>query len=183
MTGSQVAARALARFLPADRREEWLADLDEEFLALSAEIGRGAANRWYARQVLRSIGPVLKRWVQLKLRATLPTEAPSIGQAFFAFAVTWFSIVALSVPLGVEPQHEAAAIPGEWRPSAVILEDGAVHFVYSLSDRPEEIERRPGPPTLFLVLALAPPAALFLGLLFALPVIDASERRRRAPKA
>ena len=44
---------------------EWVAgDLEEEFASICRAHGRGAGNRWYASQVIRSIAPLAGVWLQ-----------------------------------------------------------------------------------------------------------------------
>jgi putative ABC transport system permease protein len=70
--------RLAVRLLPADTREEILAECLDRYAALVAREGRAAANRWAWRQP----------WVALvaRLQWGRPTEAPAQGQALSGLA-------------------------------------------------------------------------------------------------
>jgi len=173
----------LAAFLPHDRRDDVLADLDEEFQALAAAKGARFARRWYAAQIGRSVPPVVGRWLHIGIAASVANAgAPPVGALFFAASLLWFAGVASTLPIGEPREEPAIAAAQGWRPAAVQLEDGSAHFVYSLSDRPEARHppRYSGTDALirFSVVALAPPAATAFGLLLGLSILDAARRRR-----
>lgn len=79
-----------AATLPYRQREVVLGDLSEEYAERATRSGPGAANRWYAREVLRSLGPTLRR---LPARLLAPR---SFGTEDLATMV-WFALVAVIV--------------------------------------------------------------------------------------
>lgn len=80
----------LAATLPVRQREIVLGDLSEEYATLAATSGRRAAHRWYAREIVRSLGPTLSR---------LPARLldPRAVRTEDLVAMTWFALVAVIV--------------------------------------------------------------------------------------
>lgn len=79
-----------AATLPRRQREVALGDLSEEYAERGARTGRGAANRWYAREILRSLGPTLSR-----LASHLVTPARYTSEDLAT--LLWFALVAVIV--------------------------------------------------------------------------------------
>jgi hypothetical protein len=165
----------LAVFLPHDRRDDLLADLDEEFEALVVTAGTGFAHRWYATQICGSIAPIIGRWLRVTTAGSF--GGPPVGAAFFALATLWLVAVAWMIPPTESWQVPIATSIAGWRPGAVTLENGAVRPVYSLER--QEIIGHFGTPALirFSIMALAPPATAAIGVALMLAFVGT----RRAP--
>ena len=130
------AGAMLAVFLPRDRRDDLLADLDEEFDFLTATAGTKSARRWYAAQICRSVAPIIGQWLRLKASASIAkARVPSIGTIFFTLVILWFACVTWTMQPDSAPHGRIATSTGEWEPNAVSLEDGSAHLVYSLGGR------------------------------------------------
>lgn len=56
---SPAIQRALNLLIPSDRYEEFFGDLAEGYNARYTRLGKAAADRWYYRQLLASVGPFL----------------------------------------------------------------------------------------------------------------------------
>jgi len=76
--------------LPRHQREFVLGDLAEEYAARAARHGSDAANRWYALEILRSLGPTLSRLPSRQL-------SPKAFRTEDLVALMWFALVAVIV--------------------------------------------------------------------------------------
>jgi len=96
----------LAAFLPRDRRDDLLGDLEEGYYAQASEHGPAGARRWYLSQILKSIPPLaghmLAQWMagmMVRAEAGILGEPPIeiarqwMGKAFFLFATGWIACV------------------------------------------------------------------------------------------
>lgn len=90
MSPPRVLEWLLAATLPYAQREVVLGDLCEEYAERAARAGTEAANRWYVREILRSLGPTLSR---------LPSRllAPRAFRTEDIVTLTWFGLVAVIV--------------------------------------------------------------------------------------
>lgn len=79
-----------AATLPYRQREVVVGDLCEQYTERATRLGTAAANRWYAREVVRSLGPTLSR---------LPSRllAPRSFGTEDIVTMTWFALVLIVV--------------------------------------------------------------------------------------
>jgi hypothetical protein len=168
----------LAAFLPPDRRDELLADLEEEFQALAQTAGIGAARRWYASQIGRSLPPVIGRWAYVRVAmAARSARPPSVGLGFTALALLWWLAVACVIPF--DSEGPAMRSPDARQAGAVTLQDGSARLVYWLGQpAPAQRPRTSGLMRLS-VIVLAPPAGVALGLIAVLATLEEYRAARR----
>lgn len=86
----RVLERLCALTLPSHQREIVLGDLAEEYARRAGRSGARAANVWYVRELLRSLGPTLGR---------LPARVlgPRAFRTEDLVAMTWFALIAVLV--------------------------------------------------------------------------------------
>jgi hypothetical protein len=196
----------LAAFLPRDRRDDLLADLDEEYESLAARLGERQASRWYANQIAKSVPLVARRRLRLlvsrppsKLGANFVAEPPDttyrwLGKAFFLFTVGWLGCAIWFVAPKL-PSSNPRMLP------VVILPDGPTYEVGLRLPQPAglgggvgqagwvgpvEIETQcrcwnvvgwPDEDHAFMI-ALAPPVTIAFGLLIWVAVAGRLRRNR-----
>jgi hypothetical protein len=118
-----LAERVIVWSLAFADREAVLGDLQEEFAALAAASGTGAARRWYWTQTLTSVGPNVVRRIRGERRQRRVDESDS--DRLMRKSVRTFGLWLIGVPLslgllGWGEEQDLSAIVGLGGPIAFI---------------------------------------------------------------